>query len=79
MLLGMIPTEYKDDILVRSEVATYDDIIQYCKCRVKYKRQKPLSELTRRPPNDTRINALDGTSKQSDEDPILSWTVRLFG
>ena len=48
MLLGVIPTEYEDDILAKPEIVTYQDIINYCKVRTTYKRQKALSELTRR-------------------------------
>ena len=63
MLMGVIPTEYEDEILARPEIATYTDIIEYCKRRTTYKRQKALSELTCWPAYGPRINALDGTSK----------------
>ena len=79
MLLGIIPTEYEDEILVRPEITTYAEIIEYCKRRTTYKRQKALSELTRRPTNGPRVNALDGTSKHVDDDQIPSWAMKLFG
>ena len=47
MLLGIIPTEYEDEILTRPEVKTWKDIIEFCNRRTIYKRQKALSELTR--------------------------------
>ena len=48
-ILGVVPTEYEDEILSRPEVVTYQDIIAFCKKRTTYKRQKALSELTRKP------------------------------
>ena len=49
MVLGIIPTEFEDEILCRPEVVTYQDIINFCKVRTTYKRQKALSELARKP------------------------------
>ena len=57
MILGVIPTEYEDEILVRPEVITHRDIILFCKNRTTYKRQKALAEITRRS-TQGRINHL---------------------
>ena len=57
MILGVIPTEYEDEILVRPEVITHRDIILFCKNRTTYKRQKALAEITRRS-TQGRINSL---------------------
>ena len=69
MLLGVIPTEYEDDILAKPEIVTYQDIINYCKVRTTYKRQKALSELTRRPGG--RINALLDSEKDQAMTPVV--------
>ena len=78
MLMGVIPTEHEDEILVRPETATYTDMIEYCKRRTTYNCQTALSlsELTRRSAYAPRINALDGTSKPVEDDQIPSWAIK---
>ena len=74
MLLGVIPQEYEDEILIRPEIKTYKEIIEFCKKRTTYKRQKALSELTRRPGG--KINAL--IEQTEDDDKIPTWAMKLF-
>ena len=77
MILGIIPTDYEDEILVRPEIVSYLDIVDFCKRRLTYRRQKELSELTRRPPNEARINALKG-DEGADDEKMPSWAMKLF-
>ena len=75
MLLGVIPTEFEDEILVRPEVVTYRDIIAFCKNRTIYRRQKALAEITRRS-TQGRINSLTPGSEIEDEpsdEKMPSW------
>ena len=74
MILGIIPAEYEDEILVRPEIQSYLDIVEFCKKRITYKRQKQLAELTRKPPGD-RINHL----AEEDDERIPSRAMKLFG
>ena len=72
MVLGVIPAEFEDDILSRPELQTYQEIIAYCKVKTTYKRQKALSELTRKQAPG-RINALmesqEGETTQPADPP----------
>ena len=81
MIMSIIPSEYEDEILVRPEIRTYLDIIEFCKRRATYKRQKHLAELARRPPANLRITALDGrdnNERSDDEDTPPSWAMKLI-
>ena len=56
MLLSVIPTEYEDELLSKPHIKTWQEIVQWCKLRTVYKRQKLLSEAARKPSG--RINSL---------------------
>ena len=76
MLMGIIPTEYEDEILVRPEIQTYKDIIEFCNRRTTYRRQKQLVELARKPPH-AKVNALIDVPVESpvtpDAEKVPSW------
>ena len=77
MVLGIIPSEYEDEILVRPEVHTWQQVLEFCKRRTTYKRQKALSEMTRRGPSGSRVNALKKV-EPDDDDQAPSWALKLF-
>ena len=64
MLLGVIPTEYEDELLSRPNIKTWQEIIQWCKTRTVYKRQKLLAEQARKPGG--RINQLSHLEVEHD-------------
>ena len=49
MLLGIIPTEFEDELLSKPYIKTWQEIIQWCKVKTVYKRQKVLAEAARKP------------------------------
>ena len=67
MLLGIIPTELEDELLSKPHVKTWQEIINWCKIKTVYRRQKVLSEAARRPGG--RINSLiiDHPDDKEDE------------
>ena len=73
MLLSVIPTEYEDELLSKPHIKTWQEIVQWCKLRTIYKRQKLLSEAARNPGG--RINSLidqiddDQTRQQQQPQP----------
>ena len=63
------------------KIKTDLDIVEFCKRRATYKRQKHLAELARRPPANLRITALDGrdnNERSDDEDKPPSWAMKLI-
>ena len=76
MLMGIIPTKYEDEILVRPEIVSYKDIIEFCNRRTTYRRQKQLVELARKPPH-AKVNALIDVQAESpvtqDAEKVPSW------
>ena len=81
MLMGIIPTEYEDEILVRPEIVSYKDIIEFCNRRTTYRRQKQLVELARKPPH-AKVNALVEVQAESpvtqDAERVPSWAQTLI-
>ena len=69
MLLGVIPTEYEDELLTKPFVKTWQEIVQWCKIRTVYKRQKVLSEQSRRPHG--RINKFSMDIEAAGDDADL--------
>ena len=67
MILGIIPTEYEDELLAKPHIKTWQEIVQWCKLRTVYKRQKVLSEQARRPGG--RINQLSQIDVEDDDKP----------
>ena len=67
LLLGIIPTELEDELLSKPHVKTWQEIINWCKIKTVYRRQKVLSEAARRPGG--RINSLiiDHPDDKEDE------------
>ena len=83
MILGIIPADYEDEILVRPEVQTYSEIIDFCKRRTTYKKNKALAELARRPPNSRMAslgphNEPTRTEEAPSEEQMPSWAMKLF-
>ena len=74
MIMGIIPNDYEDEILVRPEIQSWEQIIEFCQRRTAYKRQKMLSEMTRRG-HDGKINSLQS---DNDEEAIPSWAKKMF-
>ena len=56
MLLGVIPTDFEDELLGNPQIKTWQEIVQWCKVKTVYKRQKLLSEAARRPGH--RVNSV---------------------
>ena len=82
MVLSIIPKNLEDEILDQGDdpkFRTYVDIIQWCKRKVITLRTKELSELSRKPPGASRVNALrqhdDEPNARTTDDtpPPLSW------
>ena len=68
MVLSIIPKNLEDEILDEGDdprFRTYTDIILWCKRKVITLRTKELSELSRKPPGASRVNAL----RQIDDEP----------
>ena len=57
MLLGVIPTEFEDELLSKPYVKSWQEIVQWCKIKTVYKRQKVLAEAARKP-SGSRVNYL---------------------
>ena len=66
MLLGVIPTEYEEELLSKPHIKSWQEIINWCKLRTTYKRQKVLAEATRKPGG--RVCALAGVELSDDDD-----------
>ena len=49
MILGLIPSEFEDELLAKPHIKTWQEIVQWCKIKTVYKRQKILAEAARRP------------------------------
>ena len=49
MILGVIPNEFEDELLSKPNVKTWQEIVEWCKIKTVYKRQKVLSEQARKP------------------------------
>ena len=56
MVLAIIPQDFEDELLTSPHNKSWQDIINWCKIKCEYKRQKLLSEAARRPGG--RINSL---------------------
>ena len=56
MLLGVIPADFEDELLANPQVKTWHEMIQWCKIKTIYKRQKILAEQARRPGG--RVNSV---------------------
>ena len=56
MLLGVIPADFEDELLSNPQVKSWQEIIQWCKIKTVYKRQKLLAEAARKP--GARVNAV---------------------
>ena len=71
MIIGVISTEFEDELLSKPNVKTWQEIVEWCKVKTVYKRQKFLSEQARRPGG--RVAALlidsDEQDKAEDEEP----------
>ena len=67
MILGVIPTEFEDELLTKPHVKTWQEIVEWCKIKTVYKRQKVLAENARRP-NGGRINAFMYGLENSEEE-----------
>ena len=73
MLLGVIPSEFEDELLAKPHIKTWQDIISWCKVKTVYKRQKVLAEAARRPGG--RINSLqfgDEEEEDAKKDAVTS-------
>ena len=57
MLLGIVPTGYEDKLLTNPQIKTWQEIIEWCRIKTIYKRQKVLAETARKP-GGSRVNAL---------------------
>ena len=66
MLLGIIPTEFEDELLSKPHIKPWQEIVQWCKIRTIYKRQKVLAEAARKPGG--RINLLTHLDVEGEED-----------
>ena len=72
MLLGIIPTEFEDELLTKPHVKTWQEIVQWCKIRTVYKRQKVLAEAARKPLA-ARVNKLKSSEDiEFDVTPIIA-------
>ena len=83
MILGIIPADYEDEILVRPEVQTYSGVIDFCKRRTTYKKNKALAELARHPPNSRMAslgphNESTRSEETTSDDQVPSWAMKLF-
>ena len=71
MILGIIPSEFEDELLSKPHIKTWQEIVEWCKVKTVYKRQKVLAENARRP-NGGRINAfmygLENTGGEEEAD-----------
>ena len=68
MLLGIIPTDFEDELLSKPHIKSWQEIINWCKLRTIYKRQKTLAEATRKP-GGGRVNALSSFCEDLEEAP----------
>ena len=65
MLLGVIPTEFEDELLSKPHLKGWQDIIEWCKVKTVYKRQKLLAEAARKP-GGSRVNSLLAETQEQD-------------
>ena len=82
MVLGIIPTEYEDELLAKPHIKTWQEIVQWCKIKTVYKRQKLLAEAARKSGGSIRsliIEEVDEQgqivegSKSTEEEQPPSW------
>ena len=52
MLLGIIPSDYEDELSSKPHIQSWQEIMQWCKVKNIYKRQKVLAEAARKPGGD---------------------------
>ena len=65
MILGIIPTEFEDELLSKPHIKTWQDIVQWCKVKTVYKRQRVLAEAARKP-SGSRVNSLHTEAKEPE-------------
>ena len=74
MLLGVIPQDFEDELLGNPQIKSWQEIIQWCKVKTVYKRQKILAEAARRPGHRVNsvlasIEAVVDTSAEAEAQP----------
>ena len=67
MVLGIIPVELEDELLSKPNVKTWQEIINWCKVKTVYRRQKILSEAAKRP-GSGRVNSLHAEAREQAEE-----------
>ena len=66
MILGVIPSEFEDELLAKPHIKTWQEIVQWCKIKTVYKRQNILAEAARRP-GGGRVNSVLAYVESSDQ------------
>ena len=74
MVLGVIPSDYEDELLAKPHIKNWQEIVEWGKTKTVYKNQKVLAEAARKPSN--RVNMLayieaEGDAKAPKPDAVV--------